>query len=147
MASRRSSESVVANPPSWMSSFPPGFRDWTMVERTELESSFEDSVRVLSASRSTQTMSYVAGGRLTKERERRSSIWMSVAERSWAATRAFRRSGWLDREGGESRRVRGADLSPLLWEVEGGAALKSELLSRATEGAIMTEVLFLSFYR
>lgn len=79
-------------------------------------------------------MSKVESGRETRERESRSSIWMSVALRSWAARTASSFSGWEARDGGERRRVRGGLAKPFV-PFEGGT-LKSEDVSMVTEGAI-----------
>lgn len=83
---------------------------------------------MLSASLRTTTSSYVESGRATRERESRSSIWISVALRSCAATMLLRRSGWADRDGGERMRV-------LCRELVEGAFLRSR--STVAEGAMM----------
>ena len=59
-------------------------------------------------------MSKVDSGRETRERESRSSIWMSVALRSWAARTLSSFSGWEARDGGERRRVRGRLSEPFV---------------------------------
>lgn len=59
---------------------------------------------------------------------------MSVALRSWAATIASSFSGWLDREGGERRRMRGGEV--LLCAVA-AVEWKSESFSRMMDGAMI----------
>ena len=75
---------------------------------TLLLSSDRDSERVLSASVSRMMVVYVDGGSCTRDRERRSSIWMSVIWRLCASRMRSSFSGWEDMEGGARRRVRGS---------------------------------------
>ena len=100
-----------------------------------LLSNLWDSERVLSASARMRTVSYVESGRETRDRESRSSIWMSVVVRSCAATILSNFSGWEDRDGGESKSDLVVDM--LSAGLDCGVA-KSEVVSRITEGAITT---------
>lgn len=94
-----------------------------------------DSFRVLSASRRIRTISYVDWGSETRERESRSSIWISVTERSCATSIFFNFSGWEESEGGERRRVR---FDEAKFDGDLGEALKkSDSESRVTDGAMM----------
>lgn len=58
---------------------------------------------------------------------------MSVAFRSCAARTLFNFSGWDDRDGGESRRLRGGEERPVVFV---WTRAKSEVLSIVTAGAI-----------
>ena len=75
---------------------------------------------------------YVEGGNCTRESDSRSSIWISVAWRSWASRIELSFSGWEDREGGERRRTRGRIVLLL-------AGKESADVSMMVEGAIVAE--------
>lgn len=70
---------------------------------------------------------------MTRERERRSSIWISVALRSWAAKTLLSFSGCDESDGGDSSSVLGFDG---LHSVFGRMGAKSEELSKVTAGAM-----------
>ena len=63
-----------AKEPSWLRRQPLGFSALTRAASIERSMSLRDSVRVLSASERMMMVSYVTEGRLTSERDRRSSI-------------------------------------------------------------------------
>jgi len=71
---------------------------------------------------------------VTRESERRSSIWMSVWDRSKLERVLERRLGWEEREGGERRRIRWA--LPFV-ALEGVWKGMSGVVSRVTEGAML----------
>lgn len=67
---------------------------------------------------------------------------MSVAERSCAANIWSRRSGWLDREGGERRSVRGGTVVPfplLRGAVDVGCMSELLLSTGSVEGAMVVD--------
>ncbi len=75
----------------------------------------------------------MASGRETRDKDRRSSIWISVAFRSWAATTLSSFSGWEDRDGGERRRLRKGGEWLIDFVLVGA---KSKVVSISTAGAI-----------
>ena len=144
MASRRSAESSIEPKMlSWLWRRPPGLRERTTRDSSSLERSFCDSVRVLSASVRMRMTSYVASGRATRDRDNRSSIWMSVALRSWAARMLSSFSGWEDKDGGDSKRVRGRVIVLLDPSVVGVSKSVVDV-STVTAGAMVSRTAFVA---